>query len=139
MGTDPESTATPAPAAMKWVLLSLCIALSGATFLDFLATLQTHSSFQHLSAEEKLLFGELVVAAENNELSELIDRVGLGKVLKLMDHMSHYDAEKFAAYLAEHSNYTHHAHGHEDVIHKRDDDNDEDHHGNLYNYLSMLH
>merc|ERR1719277_1172818 len=50
-----------------------------------------------------------------------------------MDHMSQYDAERFAAYLAEYSNYTHHAPGHESVIHKRDDD--DDHHSKLWNLL----
>ncbi|XP_076469654.1 uncharacterized protein LOC143299981 [Babylonia areolata] len=114
------------------------VTLAGATFLDFLTELQQHHSFQRLPNEEKLLFGELVVAAENDELKDFIDRVGLVRVLKLMDHMSHSDAEKFAAYLAEHSNYTHHAPDHGDVINKRQDD-DEDQHGNLYSYLSVLH
>lgn len=108
--------------------------------MDFLTQLQSHHSFQRLSAEEKLLFGELVVSAENDELKEFIDRAGVDNVLKLMDHMSQYDAELFAAYLAEHSNYTHHAHGHDDVINKRDSDNDhhsDDHHHNLWYYLTQ--
>jgi len=120
---------------MKLYLLALFVALVGGTFVDFLESLKNHSSFQRLPPSDKLLFGELVVAAENNELTELIDRVGLVPVLKLMDHMSQYDAEKFAAYLAEHSNYTHHAPDHGDVINRRDD---HDHHSSLYNYLHGL-
>jgi len=128
---------------MKLCVSALLLAVAAGSLVDFLESIQKHSSFQHLSSDDKLLFGQLVVAAENNELTEFIDRVGLSDVLKLMDHMSQYDAERFAAYLAEHSNYTHHAHGHEDVINKRDfgldsskdKREDEDHHSSLWNLL----
>jgi len=100
------------------VVLVLVVAVSG-TFQEFLASLQTHSSFTQLPDGDKLLFGELVVAAEDNELKEFIDRVGLTSVLRLMDHMSSSDAAKFAAYLAEHSNYTHHAPHNQDVVNKK--------------------
>jgi len=99
---------------IKLCISALLLAIAAGSFVDFLDSIQKHSSFQRLPADDKLLFGQLVVAAENNELKEFIDGVGLSDVLKLMDHMSQYDAERFAAYLAEHSNYTHHAHGHED-------------------------
>jgi len=122
---------------MKLCLLALTLALTGATFVDFLTSLQGHHSFQRLPAEEKLLFGELVVAAENDELKDFIDRAGFTSVLKLMDHMSSSDAELFAAYLAEHTNYTHHANGHENVINKRERDEDEHrHHNSLWDYLN---
>jgi len=122
---------------LKICALALLVAVAAGSFVDFLESIKGHSSFQRLPDEDKLLFGQLVTAAENNELTEFIDRVGLSSVLKLMDHMSQYDAERFAAYLAEHSNYTHHAHGHEGVIHKREHDHhhDEDHHGQLWNLL----
>jgi len=119
---------------LKVLMLGALAAVAAGSFLDFLNDIRGHSSFQRLPSEDKLLFGQLVVAAENDELREFIDRVGLTSVLKLMDHMSQYDAERFSAYLAEHSNYTHHAHGHEDVINKRDDD-DDDHHSKLWNLL----
>jgi len=120
---------------MKLYLLAFLAVVTSATFLDFLRELQSHSSFQRLPEEEKLLFGQLVLAAEYDELAEFIDRTGLIPVLKLMDHMSHSDAEKFAAYLAEHSNYTHHAPDHTDVINKRDDD----HHHHLHSLTQLLH
>lgn len=120
---------------MKLVLAALLVAAVGATFLDFLAELQQHHSFQRLSEEEKLLFGGLVVAAENNELSVFIHRMGLPSVLELMDHMSHTDAHQFSAYLAEHSNYTHHTTDNQDVINKRDED---DHHDSLHRLLERL-
>jgi len=121
---------------MKLFLVAAILALASATFVDFLTQLQGHHSFQRLSAEEKLLFGELVVAAENDELTQFIDRAGFTDVLKLMDHMSSYDAELFAAYLAEHSNYTHHANGHENVINKREDNDEHRHHNSLWDYLN---
>jgi len=117
------------------VLLVLVVAVSG-TFQEFLASLQTHNSFQQLSDGDKLLFGELVVAAEDNELKDFIDRVGLTSVLRLMDHMSSSDAAKFAAYLAEHSNYTHHAPHNQDVVTKKRQFPPEGQgHGELGNFL----
>jgi len=125
------------PAMLRVLLLAVLAAVAAGSFMDFLNDIKNHSSFKRLPEDDKLLFGQLVVAAENDELRDFIDRTGLTDVLKLMDHMSQYDAERFAAYLAEHSNYTHHAHGHEDVINKRDhDDDDDDHHSRLW---SLLH
>lgn len=127
---------------MKFFVLGLLLAVASGTFVDFLVSIQSHHSFQRLPEGDKLLFGQLVVAAENNELTEFIDRVGLVPVLKMMDHMSSYDAEKFAAYLAEHSNYTHHAPDHGDVINKRSEDlakRAHDHHDSLHDYMMGLH
>ena len=70
---------------MKLYLLAVFLVLVNASFVDFLESLQHHSSFQRLPEEEKLLFGELVLAAESNGLTVFIDDVGLMKVLKLMD------------------------------------------------------
>lgn len=76
---------------------------------------------------EKLLFSQLVVAAEEGTLESFIDDKGLVNVIQLMDHMSQYDAQKFEAYLAEHLNYTHHLPSNNDVVNKRDYDDDDDH------------
>ena len=73
---------------MKLLLLASLLVLVNASFVEFLQGLQHHSSFQRLPEEEKLLFGQLVVAAEDDELTEFIDRTGLIHVLKLMDRES---------------------------------------------------
>nr|KAG5708516.1 hypothetical protein BaRGS_026243 [Batillaria attramentaria] len=84
------------------LLFCALLAVATCSFVEFLDSLQNHHSFQRLSQEEKLLFSELVLSAEEGTVSDFIDRVGLGSVIKLMDHMSSYDAQKFEAYLAEH-------------------------------------
>ncbi|KAK7499577.1 hypothetical protein BaRGS_00009229 [Batillaria attramentaria] len=86
------------------LLFCALLAVATCSFVEFLDSLQNHHSFQRLSQEEKLLFSELVLSAEEGTVSDFIDRVGLGSVIKLMDHMSSYDAQKFEAYLAEPSN-----------------------------------
>ncbi|KAL8611832.1 hypothetical protein ACOMHN_041294 [Nucella lapillus] len=131
------------PSEEKLLFGELVVAAENNELYEFVNKLGlSHHSFQRLPSEEKLLFGELVVAAENNELDEFVDRVGLVRVLKLMDHMSSYDAEKFAAYLAEVSIFVRGARGggggasgHEDVINKRG----HDHHSSLFSYISDLH
>ena len=70
---------------IKLMITAILVAMAGAAFVDFLDDLQGHHSFERLSEEEKLLFGGLVVAAENDELQQFIDRMGLIPVLKLMD------------------------------------------------------
>ncbi|GFO29171.1 hypothetical protein PoB_005567600 [Plakobranchus ocellatus] len=110
------------------LLISLAVVVSAtvlvnADFLTYLKEIQSHDYFQRLSTDDKVLFSELVMAAETNTTKELIDRVGLLPVLELIDHMSYVDASKFSAYLGEPSN--------SDVLtkrslHKRDDDDDDD-------------
>ncbi|KAK7499578.1 hypothetical protein BaRGS_00009230, partial [Batillaria attramentaria] len=107
---------------MKLQLLTCALlAVASCSFVEFLESLQHHHSFQRLSVEEKLLFSELVLAAEEGALEAFIDKKGLVNVISLMDHMSQYDAQKFEAYLAEHLNYTHHLPDNGDVINKREE------------------
>ncbi|RUS83490.1 hypothetical protein EGW08_008740, partial [Elysia chlorotica] len=102
-----------------------------ADFVTFLKEIQSHQDFQTLSTDDKTLFFELVMAAETDTLTELIDRVGLLSVLELVDALSYADASKFSAYLAESLGYHHHKPTNSDVITKRslakrDDDSGSD-------------
>ncbi|XP_012942345.1 uncharacterized protein LOC106012815 [Aplysia californica] len=98
-----------------------------ADFVAYLKEIQTHRSFQSLSIEDKVLFAELVQAAETDTLQAFIDRVTLLKVVELMDRMYYVDAQKFSGYLAEHLGYHHHTDTvKDDIINKRDDDDDDD-------------
>ena len=75
---------------MKLLLLSMVVAVvAGAqTHPDFTAFLNQifgHASFQRLPDEDRLLFSELVMGAEADELQAFIDRIGLLKVIELVD------------------------------------------------------
>nr|KAG5710289.1 hypothetical protein BaRGS_009005 [Batillaria attramentaria] len=88
---------------MKLLIVLTVVAvlvLSQDDFATWLRRYQSHRDYMHLSSEEKLLFAELVLAADNDELDEFIDRAGFLNVLKLMHHMDGDDAQHFERYLA---------------------------------------
>jgi len=129
---------------MKGVVFIALFGFVCGTFLDFLKEVEQHSSFRHLSQEDKLLFAELVQYAEESPdgLKNFLDRTDISDTIKLLDHLNSYDSLRFAAYLAEHQNWTHHTDAHQSVIHRRDDDDDDDHHhhhSNLIGHLEKHH
>ena len=75
---------------MKLLLLSIVVAVAAGAHTDpdftaFLNQIFGHASFQRLPDEDRLLFSELVMAAEQHELETFIDRIGLLKVIELVD------------------------------------------------------
>eukprot|EP00916_Digyalum_oweni_P019423 GHVL01032312.1.p1 GENE.GHVL01032312.1~~GHVL01032312.1.p1 ORF type:complete len:214 (+),score=9.06 GHVL01032312.1:53-694(+) len=134
-------------------LAALATCQRGSDFTAFLNEIPQHASFQRLAEPERLLFAELIMAAEisKDELKVFIDREGILKVIQLVDHLSDADAHKFAEYLAQHMGYHtdshewHHLQGwlggrpHGGHGNKRDSEPDRDQHwNNLYGIMHDL-
>lgn len=65
------------------VLVVVAVGVWAEDFNSFLTQVQQKYTFTHLAETEKLLFSELVFAAEENTVTSFIDRAGFSNVLKL--------------------------------------------------------
>jgi len=113
-----------------------------ADLVAYLKELQTHRSFQSLSVEDKVMFAELVQAAETDTLKAFIDRVTFLEIIHLLDRMSYADAIKFSGYLAENLGYHHHTDTvQNEIINRRDinkRDRDEDEHEDFHSMINGM-